>query len=149
MLTSCFQPQRIRSAIDTSLSRPQQHTTLIAFNEEELQTLIKTLNLQAHPEGGFFRETGRNPRHVPNPFSNASDDPTRSICTTTYCLITPEISMGGFRHTRARTIFFLLSARGRYELVHADEGNIASKKGVETFVTGPKASKEDAVDGRG
>lgn len=84
------------SACDSSLSEPL-HPSFPAGKGKEsnrTQTLIKTLNLQVHPEGGYFAETDRDELRVPNPFEvkrmEEGQDSTRSASTTIYYLITPK-----------------------------------------------------------
>ena len=135
------------SSIDSGLSQPLLHIPLDPVNKEELQSLIKVLNLQPHPEGGFFRETDRDPLRVPNPFlkgSNESDDTTRNASTTIYYLITPESPMGNFHYNKSRTVHLLHRGRGRYVMIHADEGDAGPKR-IETFVVGRDVLKGEKV----
>ena len=37
---------------------------------KEAQKLIETLGLQAHPEGGYFKETYRSSEIIPQPIGN-------------------------------------------------------------------------------
>ena len=137
--------QPITSTIDSTLSQPLHYHPLHSANKEKLQSLIKILDLQAHPEGGFFRETDRDPLHVPSPFSNADKDTTRNAATAIYYLITPDSPMGNFHFNKARTMHTLHYGRGRYVVIHADEGNDGTKSRVETFVVGPDIWKGEKL----
>lgn len=55
-----------------------------------LASLIKTLNLQQHIEGGYFVETDRDPWRIPNPFYRA--DATTAPNTTTFYTSTGAVS---------------------------------------------------------
>ena len=73
--------------------------------------LIQTLNLQQHPEGGYFVETDRQPANVPSPFAGElvgvtqkphlklrADNEPRSLATAIYYLLTHSYPDGVF-HT--------------------------------------------------
>src|SRR4051812_29465334 len=96
------------------------------------QSLVKTLNLAAHPEGGYYVQTDKSYHHViPNPFltspprdpfetpsrpptiddipphlrDNAElDDTTRTASTTIFYLLTPYSPKGHFHRNKARTM---------------------------------------------
>ncbi|CZT16537.1 related to DUF985 domain protein [Ramularia collo-cygni] len=88
-----------------------------------LQAIMKKLNMQNHPEGGYFVETDRNTTRVPNPFGDKKG--TRSSSTSIHYLLTPKSNYGGFHRNEARTVHTLHKGRGRYVIIHADE--VASK----------------------
>jgi len=110
---------------------------------------IASLNLQAHPEGGYFVETDRDPLLVPNPFKTPTDksgaaadqDTTRNASTTIYYFITPKSPVGHFHRNKARTVHTLHQGRGRYVLIHADE----SPARVESFVVGHDLAKGERL----
>ncbi|CAF9940096.1 MAG: hypothetical protein HETSPECPRED_002164 [Heterodermia speciosa] len=107
-----------------------------ASESPSTQHLITTLSLQPHPEGGFFIETDRDQLRVPNPFpDHAPDDTTRCASTSIFYLLTPGSPKGSFHRNKGRTIHTLHRGRGRYVIIHADEGE-GGKKRVETFVVG-------------
>lgn len=125
-----------------------------------LATLIDSLNLQKHIEGGYFAEIDRNPLIIPNPFKSVSeeqpdanqagrtalvprsgDDSTRNASTSIYYLLTPTTPQGHFHRNKGRTIHTLIQGRGRYVLIHADEGGEGGKKRLETFVVGHDHAK--------
>ncbi|KAL1297821.1 hypothetical protein AAFC00_006350 [Neodothiora populina] len=136
------------SSIDPTLSSPltphyTTNNTLKADEAPAAKSLISTLNLTAHIEGGYFLETDRDPTRVPNPFlsssspgphqrhqrpsSKAADldaeasDKTRNACTSIHYLLTPTSPLGAFHRNKGRTIHTLHRGRGRYVVVHADE----------------------------
>ncbi|KAK1754679.1 RmlC-like cupin domain-containing protein [Echria macrotheca] len=116
-------------------------------------TILNTLQMQPHVEGGYFAETDRDPRLVPSPFppvpassdstslgntSKASaerpgfDPAVRNASTSIYYLLTPASPQGNFHRNRGRTVHTLHRGRGRYVVIHADE----HEPRVETFVVG-------------
>ena len=113
-----------------------------------IQSLIDTLNLQKHPEGGYYVEIDRDPLRVPNPFhpdsgaprhqtsSTPSDDSTRSASTTIYYLLTPGQPQGVFHRNKGRTVHTLHRGRGRYVIIHSDDRQGGEKACIETFVVG-------------
>ncbi|KAK3945966.1 RmlC-like cupin domain-containing protein [Diplogelasinospora grovesii] len=130
---------------------------------EGIQSIITTLHLQPHVEGGYFVETDRDPLLIPSPFpetpaSSASAGlllPTprpefnpklRNASTTIYYLITPNSPQGNFHRNRARTIHTLHKGRGRYVLIHEDSSievftvghNIAAGEKLQWIVEGGK-----------
>lgn len=119
--------------------------------------LIETLNLQPHPEGGYFAETDRDAQRVPNPFLHASDsaaspagpvprpgaDAVRHASTTIYYLLTPASSYGTFHRNKGRTVHTLHRGRGRYVILHADEE--ARPARLETFVVGQDVERGERL----
>jgi len=115
-----------------------------------VQTVIATLNMQAHGEGGYFAETDRDPRLVPSPFPGTAassgklgpdllsvqrpgfDPAVRNASTSIYYLLTPGSPQGFFHRNRGRTVHTLHRGRGRYVIIHADE----PEHRVETFIVG-------------
>ncbi|KAL9087534.1 MAG: hypothetical protein Q9165_006645 [Trypethelium subeluteriae] len=138
-----------------------------------LTSLIETLHLQTHIEGGYFVETDRDSHRVPNPFllQEAIAQPahiasqtaqgkhlTRAASTTIFYLITPKSPLGAFHRNRGRTVHTLHRGRGRYVIVHADEvmgsydeddaaagGKDGKKARVETFVVGRDVEKGERL----
>jgi predicted cupin superfamily sugar epimerase len=51
-------------------------------------SLIKTLGLKPHPEGGFYAETYRSSDHIPANIFNGRYGGPRSVCTAIYYLVT-------------------------------------------------------------
>ena len=111
----------------------------------KIQSIISSLNLQPHPEGGLFAETDRDSRTVPNPFINDSPLPnasardsstTRGASTSIFYLLTPRSAVGHFHRNRARTVHTLHSGRGRYVVIHPCEISRTGKTEIEDFVVG-------------
>ena len=101
------------------------------------QHLIELLNLQKHPEGGYFVETDRDQLRVPNPFKGHDPkDSTRCASTTIYYLLTPATPKGSFHRNKGRTVHTLHKGRGRYVIIHADEATPGQKSRIETFIVG-------------
>ena len=104
----------------------------------EIEAVIQKLQLEPHPEGGYFRETDRDPFRVSNPFALQSKGSpavadllvdTRNASTTIYYLMTPQSANGVLFRNKARTIHTLHKGRGRYIMIHADEVARASYPG--------------------
>lgn len=119
-----------------------------------IQAIIDALGMMPHPEGGYFVETDRDPRQVPNPFSAsksnatdgaASDSLTRSASTTIFYLLTPSSPQGHFHRNKARTMHTLHKGRGRYVIVHADEEGHTKPVRMETFVVGQNIHKGERL----
>lgn len=120
-------------------------------NQEEppsVQSLINSLSLQPHPEGGYYRETHRDTYQVPNPFQTSTDGTsTRCASSTILYLLTPHAPLGAFHRNHARAIHTWRHGRGRYVVIHADGGTSGSgrrdrsKGRVETFLVGPDATR--------
>ncbi|KAL8733550.1 MAG: hypothetical protein Q9181_003520 [Wetmoreana brouardii] len=136
-------------AIDDTLASPLHASFKPAPEAAEspnIQALITRLGLAVHPEGGYFAETDRDSRRVPNPFlppdtddtgdGDRRDDLTRSASTTIFYLLTPSSPQGHFHRNKGRTMHTLHKGRGRYVIIHADEKSDAKTVRVETFVVG-------------
>ncbi|TKA27348.1 hypothetical protein B0A50_04959 [Salinomyces thailandicus] len=115
-------PTPLRPTFDPSDPTPEIPST---------RQLIQTLQLNPHPEGGYYAETDRSPQRVPNPFAHQNpsthSDPsallvsTRSACTSIHYLLTPASPLGHFHRNKGRTVHTLHRGRGRYVIIHADE----------------------------
>jgi predicted cupin superfamily sugar epimerase len=121
-----------------------------------IQELIAKLELVPHIEGGYFKETDRAPDTVPSPFPfeksatselspklPGSNPQVRNSSTTIFYLLTPNGPQGGFHRNKARIIHTLHQGRGRYVVIHADEGG--KQKRVETFVVGHDVAKGEKL----
>src|SRR4051812_48156860 len=99
-----------------------------------LKSLITSLSLEPHIEGGFFAETDRAQEKVPSPFPSSTsstidlapqrpgfDPKVRNASTTIFYLLTPQGPQGGFHRNLARTVHTLHRGRGTYVIIHADE----------------------------
>jgi hypothetical protein len=87
------------STIDSSLSplTPTYPTRKPSLSNESPQSsaLITHLNLQPHIEGGYFVETDRDTRRVPNPFSTSNNiqspqSPRPSVSSQTRLTLLPS-----------------------------------------------------------
>ena len=141
------------STVDTALTSPISPffiPTTASVEAPSTHHLIQKLGLQKHPEGGYFRETDRDPLRVPNPFrsnnnNDDDDDSTRSASTTIYYLLTPASSIGRFHRNKGRTIHTLHRGRGRYVIIHADEKEEGGNARIETFVVGSDIESGEKV----
>lgn len=105
-----------------------------------IESIIKKLNLQQHPEGGYFVETDRDTLRVPNPFASDSSSSlveSRSASTSIFYYLTPKSPLGHFHRNKARTVHTLHKGRGRYIIIHADE--------VSSVKTGSEANVPEAM----
>lgn len=123
-----------------------------------IQTVITTLHMLPHGEGGFFAETDRDPHLVPSPFPSTPaslgktesgpdllsqqrpgfDPSVRNASTSIYYLLTPSSPQGFFHRNRGRTVHTLHRGRGRYVIIHEDGR-------VETFVVGQDIAKGERL----
>ncbi|CAM1501104.1 Fc.00g102660.m01.CDS01 [Cosmosporella sp. VM-42] len=110
-----------------------------------ITSLIKTLALEQHIEGGYYRQTDESTVTIPSPYPPTvlSDDTVsmigglrpdfshslRKLSTTIFYYLTPNRPQGHFHRNRSRIIHTLHRGRGRYVLLHPD-GH------VETYVVG-------------
>lgn len=140
------------SQCDTTLTAPLKPAFTAHSNPAEQRATaqtISTLNLQTHPEGGYFVETDRDPFEVPNPFMGLSDlvstdNAKRNASTSIFYYLTPSSPQGNFHRNSGRTIHTLHKGRGRYVLIHADEAK-DGKARVETFVVGHDIAKGERL----
>ncbi|NHF59889.1 cupin domain-containing protein [Flavobacteriaceae bacterium TP-CH-4] len=58
---------------------------------EQVKKIIQTLNLQPHPEGGYFRETYRSKGTISENNLGTGYKGSRNYCTCIYFLLTSEI----------------------------------------------------------
>lgn len=136
------------SSIDPSLSSPLTASLLPSHDDttkspDSQHPIVKTLQLQAHPEGGYFIETDRDPLLVPNPFKSVShpqddDDNTRHASTSIFYLLTSSSPKGSFHRNKGRTVHTLHRGRGRYVVIHPADGGAGKERQarIETFVVG-------------
>lgn len=116
----------------------------IATESPSTHSLLTTLHLTPHPEGGYFTELDRDPRSVPNPFTHSytttsaaplsGDNARRNASTSILYCLTPARPQGHFHRNAGRTVHTLIEGRGRYVIIHADEAG--REKRVESFVVG-------------
>ncbi|QDS72148.1 hypothetical protein FKW77_004313 [Venturia effusa] len=134
-----FKPGATATATTTTTTTTPTHIT----ESPHLQTLIQTLNLQPHIEGGYFVETDRNALLIPNPFltpqeqqrqqqqqqrgageqvpPDAGSESWRNASTTIFYLLTPQRPLGRFHRNKARTVHTLHSGRGVYVVLHVND----------------------------
>jgi uncharacterized protein len=144
---------------------PHYHPRPDGVESETCANYISSLGLVAHPEGGYFRETDRDPLKVPNPFldnpkfsyksgnvtaSNPTDNTVRNASTTIYYYNTPKSPTGVWHRNKGRTVHTLHRGRGRYILIHADEvldsnGRATKKARLETFIVGQNVAKGERL----
>lgn len=109
----------------------------IANEPPATRAIIDKLNLIPHIEGGYFVETDRDFRRVPNPFTHSltgkkslstASTPdsdilvsSRAASTSIHYFLTPASPLGAFHRNRGRTVHTLHNGRARYVIIHADE----------------------------
>ncbi|EIN03459.1 hypothetical protein PUNSTDRAFT_94005 [Punctularia strigosozonata HHB-11173 SS5] len=96
--------------------------------------LVEELKLIKHPEGGYFVETDRQPHDVPTPF--VAGNPSRSLATAIYYLLTHDDANGYFHMNKSFTYHVLHQGRAEYTLIHP-----TSPPRIEKAVMGTDASK--------
>ncbi|KAJ7232065.1 RmlC-like cupin domain-containing protein [Mycena rebaudengoi] len=83
--------------------------------QQTSQELIAQLNLQKHPEGGYYAETDRQKSLVPTPF--VEGDPPRSLATSIYYLLTHDSPNGFFHMNKSVTYHIHHQGRAEYTLI--------------------------------
>ncbi|KII85617.1 hypothetical protein PLICRDRAFT_44946 [Plicaturopsis crispa FD-325 SS-3] len=78
------------------------------------QELIAQLNLQKHPEGGYFVETDRQPDQVPTPFVGGEP---RSLATSIYYFLSHDNPTGVIHTNKSVTYHVLHQGRAEYTLI--------------------------------
>ena len=107
--------------------------------------IIKSLSLEPHIEGGYFKQTDTGTSQIPSPYPvtplsqetvnimggyRPDYDPLiRLMSTTIFYFISPNRPQGHFHRNRSRIIHSLHRGRGRYVLINPDGR-------VETFIAG-------------
>ena len=71
---------------------------------EEAKTWIECLNLQPHPEGGWYRETYRASRRIPAGTFGVDFEGARAASTAIYYLLTPG-TMSAFHRVASDELF--------------------------------------------
>lgn len=125
------------------------HNHQPSYNSPSLNTLIQTLHLHPHPEGGYFTETDRHPppSNLENEKNPQENDPSlRAASSTIFYLLTPNAPLGSFHRHQGRTIHTWHRGRGRYVIIHADEAT-CSHEGSEKFKRGERELLESFVVG--
>lgn len=120
-----------------------------------ISTTISTLNLQSHPEGGYFVETDRNPTVVSNPYlddaplnnpTSIDTTPTRNASTTIFYFLDPRSPTGHFHRNKSRTVHTLHRGRGRYVVLHAnDRPDDGGPCRLESFAVGHDLSRGEKM----
>lgn len=57
---------------------------------DDIEKIINTLNLQPHPEGGYFKETYRSSGEIPEEYLGSEFSGNRNYCTGIYFLLTSD-----------------------------------------------------------
>lgn len=99
--------------------------------------LIDTLNLQPHPEAGFFCETARTEETVYSPFAG---DAIRNMATQIYYLLTPDSPQGKMHMNKSITYHLLHQGRARYTLIRPASGPSSSPE-IKHVVMGADSSQ--------
>jgi len=99
--------------------------------------LVEKLNLQEHPEGGYFVETGRWSENVASPFSEMAQRP---LGTTIYYLLTPKRPMGTIHRNKSNTMHIHHQGRAKYTIIHPPSATHPRVR-IETVVMGTDDSK--------
>lgn len=133
--------------------RPFFEPNLGAPEAPATASIITTLGMLPHIEGGYFVETDRDPLLIPSPFPiDAASEETLSLVpqrpgfdpkirhasTSIFYLLTPNSPQGNFHRNRARTVHTLHKGRGKYVLIHEDGR-------TESFVVGQDVSKGERL----
>ncbi|GAA5928251.1 hypothetical protein JCM1841_001752 [Sporobolomyces salmonicolor] len=105
---------------------------------ESNSSLISSLALQPHPEGGYYAETVRAEETTPSPFADGAE---RSLATEIYYLLTPD-SPGGKMHMNKSLTFHLHhQGRARYTLVKPTPSGSSEPPEIKHVVMGTDSAK--------
>ena len=77
----------VRTLGETQRGQAVSNKMDMDYSKEEL---ISGLNLEPHPEGGFFRETYRSEIEIPREFTGGSHSGNRNVSTCIYFLLTAD-----------------------------------------------------------
>ncbi|KJA15229.1 hypothetical protein HYPSUDRAFT_48543 [Hypholoma sublateritium FD-334 SS-4] len=78
-------------------------------------SLIKDLNLEEHPEGGYYALTDSQGERVASPFSEGNQE--RPLATSIYYLLTRDRPAGLFHMNKSVTYHVLHHGRAEYTLI--------------------------------
>ncbi|MEP0004620.1 MAG: cupin domain-containing protein [Balneola sp.] len=94
---------------------------------KRIKQLIDLLNLQKHPEGGYFKETYRSEGVIPSEVLNNEINGDRNYCTGIYFLLTSD-NFSAFHRIKQDEMWHFYE--GSPLLVHMidKEGNYSSQK---------------------
>ncbi|BGO90832.1 hypothetical protein NBRC10512_005843 [Rhodotorula toruloides] len=103
-------------------------------------SLIASLKLQPHPEGGFFAETVRTDQKIASEFA---DGKQRNLATQIYYLLTPDSPKGKMHMNKSVTFHALHAGRALYTLVKPLPPNspTGAEPEIKHVVMGSDASK--------
>ncbi|EHK45081.1 uncharacterized protein TrAtP1_003300 [Trichoderma atroviride] len=117
-------------------------------------SIIKSLSLIEHVEGGYFAVTDVSNTFVPSPYPETPlsqrtidlvnglpadyDASKRRLSTTIFYYLTPNRPMGSFHRNRSRIIHSLHRGRGRYVLIHPDGR-------IESFIVGHNVERGEKL----
>jgi len=83
-------------------------------------TIIKSLNLEPHPEGGFFKETYRSESHFPGSTDDSHFPDGRSFSTAIYFLLKSH-QTSAFHRIRSDEIWhYHLGSSATIHIIHPD-----------------------------
>ncbi|KAI0343385.1 hypothetical protein BDW22DRAFT_1355804 [Trametopsis cervina] len=99
--------------------------------------IIKLLNLQKHPEGGYYSETHRQPEEIPSPFS---DKQLRRLATTIYYFLNAEEAIGVFHINKSATMHVLHQGRVEYTLIYPE-----NPPRIEKAIMGPDIANGEVL----
>ncbi|QYS94953.1 Cupin_5 domain-containing protein [Trichoderma simmonsii] len=119
-----------------------------------VKSIISSLSLIEHVEGGYFAVTDVSNTKIPSPYpatplsqrtidlvNGLPDDfdyALRRLSTTIFYYLTPNRPQGSFHRNRSRIIHSLHRGRGRYVLIHPDGR-------IESFVVGPNIERGEKL----
>ena len=84
---------------------------------------IKTLNLQKHPEGGWFKEVYRSDEVIPAAALPTGFSGNRSISTSIYYLLEGE-DFSGFHRIKSDEIWHFYTGTSAIDIISIEEGKI-------------------------
>ncbi|GAA5863157.1 hypothetical protein JCM1840_002489 [Sporobolomyces johnsonii] len=105
---------------------------------EPNSTLISSLALQPHPEGGYYAETVRTKETTPSPFADGAE---RSLATEIYYLLTPDSARGRMHMNKSITFHLHHQGRALYTLVKPTPPGSSEAPQIKRVVMGTDSAK--------
>ncbi|KAI0820944.1 RmlC-like cupin domain-containing protein [Irpex lacteus] len=78
-------------------------------------SIIKLLDLEKHPEGGYFRRTHQEPAESPSPYA---DSQLRPLATSIYYFLTADSPSSLFHMNKSATVHAVHQGRAEYTLMY-------------------------------
>lgn len=139
-----------------SIFKPSFYPSPNTLEKASVLSLIHSLGLEPHIEGGFFKATYRAKQIVRTPFESSESPKSeltsprpgfmsgyRNSSTSIYYLLTENGPQGGWHRNKGCIVHTLHRGRAQVVIIHADEKG--AEKRIETFVVGQDIEKGEKL----